>query len=358
MCSAGPSRTDEPCAILVYGPRRSSREGIKLSNMHETLRQILVCPRCKDKLTFTGGAGTDDGELRCESCSIVYPVKNGIPRFVPADNYAGSFGYQWNRFRREQLDSFSKTTLSTNRFWTETGWTPEQMRGSLVLDVGCGAGRFLDVASTTGATVVGVDLSNAIDAAKDNLGDRDNIHFIQASIYELPFRDETFDLCYCIGVIQHTPDPEKSLVSIARMVKPTGQLAVTIYSRKAWTKLYAKYWLRPLAKRIDKKRLLRIIERLMIIAFPVTDVLFRIPILGKFFMFTIPVANYVHEPQLSREQRYTWAILDTFDMLSPYYDQPMTEEEASVALASGGVREVTRLPGPGLNLVATRGPVE
>jgi 2-polyprenyl-3-methyl-5-hydroxy-6-metoxy-1,4-benzoquinol methylase/uncharacterized protein YbaR (Trm112 family) len=326
--------------------------------MHESLRQILVCPKCKGDLTFLELDGSDDGEVRCESCSISYPVKNGIPRFVPADNYAGSFGYQWNRFRREQLDRFNKTTLSADRFWSETGWTPDEMRGALILDVGCGAGRFLDVASTTDATVVGMDLSSAIDAAKENLSDRVNVHFVQASIYELPFRDGAFDLCYCIGVIQHTPDPEKSLASIARMVKPTGRLAVTIYPRKPWTKLYSKYWLRPLAKRIDKKRLLKIIEGAMVFAFPLTDVLFRIPVLGKFFMFTVPVANYVHEPQLSREQRYTWAILDTFDMLSPYYDQPMTEEEASVALEGGGVCEVTRLPGQGLNLVATRGPVE
>ena len=91
----------------------------------------------------------------------------------------------------------------------------------------------------------------------------------------------------------------------------------------------------------------------MPVAFPVTDVLFRIPVLGKAFMFAIPVANYVNEKQLSRKQRYDWAVLDTFDMLSPYYDQPMTEEEASKALQNEGVAS-KRTSQNGLNLVGTR----
>ena len=70
-------------------------------------------------------------------------------------------------------------------------------------------------------------------------------------------------------------------------------------------------------------------------------------------MFAIPVTNYVHEKQLTRDQRYAWAILDTFDMLSPYYDQPMTEPEAVRVLSQAGV-SVTRTQEPGLNLVGIR----
>jgi hypothetical protein len=137
------------------------------------------------------------------------------------------------------------------------------------------------------------------------------------------------------------------------MVKPSGKIAVTIYPRKPWTKLFSKYWFRPVTKRLKKETLLKLIEGVMPVAFPVTDVLFRIPLLGKAFMFAIPIANYVHEKQLNRDQRYAWAILDTFDMLSPYYDQPMTEAEASSALKDAGVT-AERTPQYGLNLVGTR----
>jgi hypothetical protein len=137
------------------------------------------------------------------------------------------------------------------------------------------------------------------------------------------------------------------------MVKPGGEVAVTIYPRKPWTKLFSKYWFRPITKRMKKETLLKVIQGVMPMAFPVSDVLFRIPILGKAFMFVIPVANYVHEKQLSRQQRYAWAVLDTFDMLSPHYDQPMTEEEARKPLTDSGI-EVKRQSFAGLNLVGKR----
>lgn len=70
-------------------------------------------------------------------------------------------------------------------------------------------------------------------------------------------------------------------------------------------------------------------------------------------MFLIPVANYVNEKQLTERDRYEWAILDTFDMLSPYYDQPMTESKAAAALADVEIK-VMRTSQPGLNLVGQR----
>lgn len=319
--------------------------------MNIRLLDILACPKCGGKLLPSGTTEViDDGTLTCADCNIDYPVTNGIPRFVAPDNYASSFGYQWNLFRKEQLDTYNGTTLSADRLWSETGWTKEGLADKWVLDAGCGAGRFLDAASRSGGQIIGIDISSAIDAAKANLEGRSNVHFVQASIYELPFNDGSFDLVYCIGVIQHTPDPRASLASIAKMAKPNGEIAVTIYPRKPWTKLFFKYWLRPVTKRMRKETLLRLIQFMMPIAFPVTDVLFRVPVLGKVFMFAIPVANYVHEKQLSRDQRYSWAILDTFDMLSPYFDQPQTELEATSALAANKIVDIHRLTDAGLNL--------
>lgn len=324
--------------------------------MELRLLKILACPKCRGEL-LCDSAETDtvqEGELKCSNCGNRFPIINGIPRFVELDNYASSFGYQWNEFRKEQLDSYNGTTLSADRFWAETDWKPEQLKGKWVLDVGCGAGRFLDAAAPSGCEIVGLDLSSAIDAAQENLSNWPNVHFVQASIYDLPFKEGAFDYCYCIGVIQHTPDPIKSLASLARVIKSSGELALTIYPRKIWTKLYSKYWLRVITRRMEKQRLLKLIERVMPVAFPVTEMLFRVPVLGKFFMFAIPVANYVHEKQLDRNQRYAWAVLDTFDMLSPQFDQPLTEQEASRALIAEGLRSVRRLPNLGLNLVARR----
>jgi SAM-dependent methyltransferase len=294
------------------------------------------------------------GSLDCSTMNHTFPIEGGIPRFVPRANYADSFGYQWNKFKREQIDSANGTELSARRFYSETDWTKEWLKGKWILDSGCGAGRFLDVVSMSEAQIVGLDISNAVDAAAVNLAGRQNVHLVQASIYDLPFRPGAFDGCYCIGVVQHTPDPQRTMRVLPRLLRRGGRIAITAYERKPWTKLYAKYWLRPVTKRMTKQKLLSAIERTMPVLFPLTSALFRMPILGRLFMFTIPVANYVNEPVLTPQQRYDWAVLDTFDMLSPQYDLPRTQTEIEQALTEAGIVNLKRLQVPGLTITGEK----
>tara|TARA_Y100000031_G_scaffold136673_1_gene160970 strand:+ start:5437 stop:6297 length:861 start_codon:yes stop_codon:yes gene_type:complete len=285
----------------------------------------------------------------------VYPVTHGIPRFVPCENYASSFGYQWTRFRQEQIDPLNGTRQSERRLRTETAWEPEWLKGRWILDAGCGAGRFLEVTSRTEeCECVGVDISEAVDAAQDTLAGRSNVHLVQASILDLPFRPGSFDGVYCIGVIQHTPDPSQATRSLAGMVRPGGRIAVTMYERQRFTMLYSKYWIRPLSRRLRPKRLLALIRIVMPPVFMLTEVLFRIPLLKRVFRFLIPVADYVDATDLSMRQRYQWAILDTFDMLAPAYDIPQRESDVVGILAEGGVRDIQRLPNAGLNIVGQK----
>ncbi len=119
--------------------------------MQRKLIDILACIKCAGTLTCNPDEEADgeimEGVLTCVDCKEIYPIRNGIPRFVKDDNYASSFGYQWNLFRKEQLDTYNGTDLSAKRVYSETGWTKEWLRGKWILDCGCGAGRFLDVIS-------------------------------------------------------------------------------------------------------------------------------------------------------------------------------------------------------------------
>ena len=328
--------------------------------MRPALLERLVCPRCRSPLTCQAADTAADGdiiagELRCASCDGGFPIVAGIPRFVPSENYASSFGYQWNRFRREQIDTLNGMRQSEHRLRTETTWDPEWMAGKWILDAGCGAGRFLEVASRTkGTEVVGVDISGAVDAARETLAGRPNAHLVQASLFNLPFRPGTFDGAYCIGVIQHTPDPAEAIRSVARATRPGGRIALTAYERRRFTMLYSKYWLRPLTRRLEQEHLLRLIKVAMPPLFLLSEVLFRIPVLGRVFQFVIPVANYVDDPAMTMRQRYQWAILDTFDMLAPAFDAPQRERDVRTILAEEGVDGVRRLPNAGLNLIGTK----
>src|SRR5215510_12666010 len=129
--------------------------------MRRDLVDLLRCPRTGQRLVLevTQGDGNriQTGWLATADGAHKYPIRNFIPRFVPESNYADNFGMQWNKFRKTQLDSFTGLPISRERLLASTGWDWGNMAGKRILDIGCGAGRFSEVALESGATVVGVD---------------------------------------------------------------------------------------------------------------------------------------------------------------------------------------------------------
>ena len=84
---------------------------------------------------------------------------------MPKENYAESFGLQWNRFANTQIDSKVGTNRSEIRFREETLWDERDLNGKLVLDAGCGSGRFSEIALKLGASLIAVDYSSAVEAS-------------------------------------------------------------------------------------------------------------------------------------------------------------------------------------------------
>src|SRR5215470_14185966 len=168
--------------------------------MKDSLLQHLVCPACHGTLTLTVEARDEQeietGTLRCQPCAAEYAIVRGVPRFVPGDAYVKNFSYQWNVHRTTQVDSLSGHQESRRTFFVKTGFKEEGLKGQLVLDVGCGTGRFAEIAAECGAEVIGIDLSYAVDAAYRNMGRRPGIHIVQADVFKLPFRPATFGAAY------------------------------------------------------------------------------------------------------------------------------------------------------------------
>jgi SAM-dependent methyltransferase len=280
-------------------------------------------------------------------------VVDHVPRFTPEPAYAEPFGLQWNEFRREQLDSHNGTVLSESRFFAETGWSKEWLAGKLILDAGCGAGRFAEIAAKYGARVVAIDVSSAVDAARKTLERYPDAQVLQASITELPFKPASFDAVYCLGVVQHTPDPRRSVAALPPLLKSGGRLAITMYERIGRMRFQGRYLLRPLTSRLPPRMMAFLVRLAMPVLFPLTEVLFRLPVLGRAFRLAIPVANYVGVLPLTLRQRYRWALLDTLDWLSPRWEQPLREQELRSALPDymTGVRRQSE---SGLNVVAEK----
>lgn len=318
--------------------------------MHYRHVKELGCPGTDHELVVAPGAVEADGEITegvlvCRVDGGQVPIRNCIPRFVEDSGYAASFGEQWNRYRRTQLDRFNGTTLSRDRFYAGTGWTPDDLRGARVLEVGCGAGRFTQVMLEAGAQVYATDLSTAVDACLLNNGPHPNLCLVQGDVYRLPFAPASFDLVFCYGVLQHTPDVRQAFISLVGFLRPGGGLAVDVY-RKGWElqPYKSKYLYRPITTRIPRQLLLRIIRWYVPKLLPIDTFIKRIPYVGRVLGMLYPCWNY-SAYSLTREQQVEWAVLDTFDALAAVYDSPQTVDTVRRWFEEAGLEEVDVRPG-------------
>lgn len=197
---------------------------------------ILACSDCGGSLRSEG-----DESLACDGCERAFEVARGIPRLLPgasdpapALRTVRAFERQWRSYggltrifgkdREAMAANLTGPRLSRR---IDADWYP----GRRVLDAGCGHGRYLDAFAAMGAEVVGVDVGSGPEEAGVPV-DREELAIVQGSVLHLPFRDETFDLAFCDGVIHHTPDPAGAYAELARVVKPGGAVYVWVYPQE------------------------------------------------------------------------------------------------------------------------------
>jgi SAM-dependent methyltransferase/uncharacterized protein YbaR (Trm112 family) len=310
----------------------------------EKLVDLLCCPQCSASVQLQEAVYDEgeikEGQLACSGCGTRFPIENYIPRFVGSDNYARGFGFQWNKHARTQIDKFNGTQITTDRFFECTGWERGELEGQRILEAGCGAGRFTDVMLDAGFEVFSLDYSSAVDACLANHGLHPRLHIIQGDMCRVPFAAESFDKVFCFGVLQHTPDVKKSFMSLAGMLRPGGQIATDVYARTLKAMMhYPRYVLRPLAKRLRPEVLYGIIKALVPVLLPISILLKRIPGIGRYIYPLIPVANYWGTLPLDKGQLKEWSVIDTFDWLASWYDQPQTASTLKAWLAESGMKE-------------------
>ena len=292
---------------------------------------------------FTGLALSESEEGLLSENKMVFPNRYGAYRIVQEDNYSGNFGYQWNKFTDTQVDKLSNLEMSKTRFFAETHWDKEDLTGKYILEVGSGAGRFSQIIlDYTAGELYSVDYSNAVEANYRNNGPHKRLHLFQASIYEMPFAIAQFDKVICIGVLQHTPDVEKSIKSLINMAKSGTEVIVDFYPVMGWwTKVNAKYILRPFTRKMSHEKLYKKIDR-NIDWLMKTYRFFSKLGLGRWVNRFLPICDIdgTLPKGLSREQLRELCVLDTFDMFSPQYDQPQKINSVKRWFTKYGMKEV------------------
>ena len=147
--------------------------------------------------------------------------------------------------------SDSQITDSMDAYWTHGGYLFKTKRdkaydaeieryiaaftrdaaGHDILDVGCGTCRLGSLAPDD-ARVVGIDISRvAIDKAREAHRGRGHMRFEVMNAHHLQFPDASFDKAIHIDAIEHVRDARRVLAEIARVLRPGGQLLVSVANR-------------------------------------------------------------------------------------------------------------------------------
>jgi len=299
------------------------------------------------------------GEPQSLSCSAGHsiPVVGGIPRFVSGSTYADAFGVQWNRYRRTQLDSYSGSTITMERLRRCLGsrlW--DALPGLEVLECGCGAGRFTEILLARGARVTSIDLSDAVEANRDNFPISDHHRVAQADIMALPFAPGQFDIVLCLGVIQHTQSSEESIAALAAHVRPGGALVIDHYRPTlSWYTKTAPLF-RAVLRHLPAAAGIRWTERLVTWLLPLHKRAARSKVIHGLLTRVSPVLSYYRGyPQLDERMHREWALLDTHDSLTAWHHRVRTSSQIRAALERAGLVDIwCERGGNGIEARATR----
>ena len=195
-----------------------------------------------------------------------------------------------------------------------------KLDGKIVLEAGCGAGRFTEILLESNSSVTAIDLSIAVLANYENNGKNPHLRIARASITELPFEEEQFDIVFCPGVVQHTPDPSKSISDLYKQVKPEGWLIFDQYRYNFSSILKTTWVARLILKRLSPEKGLFLTDWLVRIWLPAHKKAAKNRILEVLLFRISPItSHYAGYPNLSEEDQIAWARLATHDNLTDFH---------------------------------------
>lgn len=246
--------------------------------MKQRLVSLLCCPLCQGGLVLHSfhqeGEEVLEGVLACTSakCGTWYPVVKGIPRLLVEslrqeltrqfvgdfraylvksgvslegkDDVSGddaleplkkrtaeSFGFEWKEYSRFGWDDPTYDLAREEQvFRRKSLLEPEEIRGKLVLDAGCGNGRYAYWAAKYGGEVVAMDLGQSVEYAFQNTRQLPNVHIVQGDIFKPPF-GRVFDIIFSIGVLMHTGKAREAFLALASKLKPGGAITAHLYGK-------------------------------------------------------------------------------------------------------------------------------
>ena len=140
-------------------------------------------------------------------------------------NTVESFGNEWKKF-----DSFDDDEIKRigNEYFdiVEPGILNKD---TVVLDLGCGSGRWSRYMADKVKFIEAIDPSDAVYSAVKLNRDKPTIRVTKAGVDNIPFADESFDLIVCLGVLHHLPKTAEALTKATTKLKSNGHFLLYLY---------------------------------------------------------------------------------------------------------------------------------
>jgi SAM-dependent methyltransferase len=325
--------------------------------MKLSLLGLLACPVCRGDLKFSvldayprHDAEVEDATLACKLCAREYPVRDGVPRLRPPDPVAAAtdktrdaFGWEWLRY--------PGSLPGDKEVWLEeTMLPPHELSGKLVLDAGCGMGRYAAVALSLGAEVVAVDMSESLQRVVALARTQPKLHPVEGDLLHPPFKLAAFDVAYSQGVLHHTADTRAAFKAVAALVKRRGLLSVWLYGKAGRFADFATNPLKPGRVWVARNR--RLAWLIVLVRHIVSDFVrvftTRLPV-SVVYALCRPLTWLGVVPGLkwftySVDPRYQVRLIENFDWISPPYQWHHTKEELLRWYAEEGYSVVNVLP--------------
>jgi len=325
--------------------------------MKLSLLGLLACPVCGGDLKFVvleayprHDEDVEDATLGCKLCQREYPVVAGIPRLRPPEPVArataktrDAFGWEWLRYPGS-LPGDKETFLE------ETMLPPHEFSGKLVLDAGCGMGRYSAVALALGADVIAIDMSESLIRVAELARTTSKLHPVEGDLLHPPFKKGVFDVVYSQGVLHHTADTHAAFKAVAALLKPRGLLSVWLYGKAGRFVDFSTNPLKPGRDWIAKHRRLAwwIVLVRHILSDCVRVITTRLPV-PVVYALCHPLTWLGVVPGLkwftySVDPRYQVRLIENFDWISPPYQWHHTKEELLRWFADEGYSVLNVLP--------------
>lgn len=311
--------------------------------MHKKFTKYLIDPKTGEDLKVETKNNHNDivTEGFLVSPSNRYPIVRGIPRFAGYNddtNYTESFGYQWNRWSELQFDSKNigkpYEGFSLDMLDRICGTKNINFKNASIVDIGCGPGRFLETIRQKGGIAIGIDMSDAVEAAGDIFKNDSDVLICQADVLQSPLRTESVDGIFSVGVLHHTIDAQRGFREMVRTIKPSGWVAVSVYSTggyydnfivNIWRKIFKRLW--PIFKQYPA------LIYTYIVVYTTTCIL-KIPVLRT---FARPFLSFF--PSLILKDT-KWSILNTFDSITPSNQYGYTLYQVFQWFKLAGLKEI------------------